>query len=236
MRRAPAASLLLVALLVAACGSSTPSGGTGSTPGTSAGVSNSASASAAPATGAPSGTKAPASSSPSDSAQTSADPTPTADSSSAIPSDSATPSPSASHAALACQPEGTSRTFWSAMAQQVSWDVYCAVLPKGWQVGDGGFRLAGGGWMTISYNGPSGASISLSEGSFCKDGSGCVPSGSDAGDASFGAMSGTLVKTDAGGYAIVVARGESPSWLLISSGLDQATTISFGAALARVSG
>ena len=48
-------------------------------------------------------------------------------------------------------------------------------------------------------------------------------------------MPGTLVTTDAGGFAIVVARGQQPSWLLVTGGLDQATTVAFGAALARVS-
>jgi hypothetical protein len=126
--------------------------------------------------------------------------------------------------------------FWPGIAKSVSWDVYCAVLPKGWVVSGGSYRLANGGKLLVSYKGPGGASLTLSEGSFCADGSGCVPSGSDAGDAAFGAMGGTLVATDAGGYAIVVARGDTPSWLLVTSGLDQATTVSLGAALARVSG
>ena len=116
----------------------------------------------------------------------------------------------------------------------MSWDVYCAVLPKGWTVSSGTYRLANGGKLIISYKGPAGATLTLSEGSFCTDGSGCVPSGSEAGDASFGSMGGTLVATDAGGFAIVASRGETPSWLMVTGGLDQATTTSLGAALALV--
>jgi hypothetical protein len=145
-------------------------------------------------------------------------------------------SPTPSVAASPCQPEGNNKLFWPGMAKAVSWDVYCAVLPKGWTVSGGTYRLANGGKLVISYKGPAGAGLTLSEGAFCSDGNGCVPSGSDAGDASFGSMSGTLVSTDAGGYAIVVARGDTPSWLLVASGLDRATTVSLGAALTRVAG
>ena len=112
--------------------------------------------------------------------------------------------------------------------------MYCAVLPKGWILTGGSYRLANGGKLLVSYRGPGGATLTLSEGSFCTDGSGCVPSGTDTGSAAFGALSGTLVTTDAGGYAIVAARGSTPSWLMVTTGLDQATTVTLGAALARV--
>ena len=73
------------------------------------------------------------------------------------------------------------------------------------------------------------------EGAFCTDSSGCVPPGSDAGDAALGALPGTIVDLNGGGYAIVSAAGQTLSWLMVTSGLDQATTASFGAALAHVS-
>lgn len=238
MRRAPAASLLLVVLLAAACGSSTPSSGTGSTAGASADVRNSAPASLAVPTDSPPASDAAVTPPPSDAPAQSPDATPTAEASGAAPADSAPPSasPSASAAASPCQPEGDNKSFWPGMAKSVSWDVYCAVLPKGWTVSGGSYRLANGGKLTISYKGPGGATLTLSEGAFCTDGTGCVPSGTDTGDATFGAMSGTLVTTDAGGFAIVAARGSNPSWLMVTSGVDQATTVAFGAALARVSG
>jgi hypothetical protein len=116
----------------------------------------------------------------------------------------------------------------------VSWDVYCAALPRGWSVSAGSYRLANGGKLVISYKGPGGATLTLSEGSFCTDASGCVPSGSETGGAAFGSMTGTLVTTDAGGFAIVAARGQTPSWLMVTGGLDQATTTALGAALALV--
>jgi hypothetical protein len=146
---------------------------------------------------------------------------------------SPTPSASPSGAASACQPAGSNPNFWPGIAQSVSWDVYCAVLPKGWTVDAGQYRLAKGGWLKISYKGPNGAAIFLCEGSFPTD-PGCSISGADSGDATFGSKPGTLVTTDAGGFAIAVDRGQQPSWLMIASGLDQATTTSLGAALALV--
>jgi hypothetical protein len=116
----------------------------------------------------------------------------------------------------------------------VSWDVYCAVLPKGWSVASGSYRLAGGGKLIISYKGPNGATLTLSEGSFCGDDGGCVPAGSESGNASFGSLDGTLVASDGGGYSIVVDRGRAPSWLMTTTGLDQATTVALGEALAHV--
>ena len=48
-------------------------------------------------------------------------------------------------------------------------------------------------------------------------------------------MTGTLVRLDDGGFAIVADRGLNPSWLLVSHGLDEATSRGFGAALVAVS-
>ena len=239
MRRAPAASLILVALLAAACGGGTPSSSTSASAGVTTAPSAAASQpgpsdaqpSGSPATPAPS--DSPASLEPTQSPVDAATPGPTA---TEAPTDSASPAATASPggAAAACQPAGSNPSFWPGIAQSVSWNVYCAVLPKGWTVAAGKYRLASGGWLTISYKGPSGATLTLSEGSFCSDSNGCVPSGSDSGEASFGAMRGTLVTTDAGGFAIVVARGQQPSWLMVTSGLDQSTTTALGAALALV--
>lgn len=223
-------------LVASACGASGPSSGvvatqTGTAPASGA-------PSTAPTSDGPSATTPASSATPdhtpaaTQDATATPDATPT-DGSSAAPSGSDAPSPSI---ALACNPRGNSATFWPQTASSVTWGVYCAVLPKGWFVKTGNSHYAGGGSLTITYAGPAGATVSLSEGSFCTDGSGCVPSGTAAGDAMFGDMSASLVATDAGGFAIVAAQGETPSWLMVTSGLDKPTTLSFGAALARVGG
>ena len=233
MTRATAALVLLVALVAAACGNASPSTGTATTPGAS--IAPPAASSDIPATSSaePSGSSA-SSGTPETSPVDTAPPGPTE---SGAPSDSSSlaPSPSAGGGtAAACTGSAANQGFYANLAASVSWAVYCAVLPKGWVVSSGSYRLANGGKLVIGYKGPGGATLSLSEGSFCTDGSGCVPSGGDTGTASFGSMPGTLVTTDAGGFAIVVARGQEPSWLMVTGGLDQATTVALSAALAKV--
>lgn len=157
---------------------------------------------------------------------------PTAGEASASPGDeSASPGPAA-----ACSGTDDNRTFFASVAADVGWTLYCPVLPSGWFVQTGEYHLASGGRMDISYRGPSGRRLELHEGAFCSDDDGCVPAGSDAGDASFGGMSGALVALDDGGWAIVVDRGASISWLAVVTGVDEAGARSIGEALVPVEG
>jgi hypothetical protein len=121
----------------------------------------------------------------------------------------------------ACTGTDKNREFYMSVATDVAWTLYCPVLPAGWFVETGEYRGASGGWMEISYKGPSGARLELHEGSFCSDADGCVPSGPDAGMAAFGDMDGTLVAVDDGGWAVVVDRGDPISWLLVVTGVDE---------------
>ncbi len=235
MRRTSFAALVLVALLVAACGSTLD--GTSVAPTDSSATSGGATAAATtpvgPASATPGKSQAPESAA----GETPAPTASTGPTGSEAPSGSGGPAASVvPGGAEACSGSDANRAFYANLARSVSWQVFCAVLPKGWFVSSGSYRLANGGKLLISYKGPGGATLSLSEGSFCTDGSGCVPAGSDAGAAAFGSLAGTLVTVDAGGFAIVAARGQTPSWLMVSQGLDQATTVSLGAALAEVAG
>ncbi len=158
---------------------------------------------------------------------------PTSPAGSSGPTASASVSPGA---ADACTGNVDNRRFYRSIAQSVTWSVVCPVLPKGWFVNTGTSRDAGGGKILITYTGPAGASLALSEGFFCTAADGCVPSGADAGSAPFGSMSGKIVALDDGGWAIVVNRGASPSWLLVGHGMDQAGLEAIAAALAQVAG
>lgn len=232
MMRAVAVPLLL-GLALAACGGATPPGATGSGGGTGAGPSASGASPSGHASGQPSASAVPGTTAPAGSPSTA--PTDSGTPASEPPAESALPEPSASTGAvLPCRPEGDNPSFWPSLVGSVTWRVYCAVLPDGWFVASGSFRLANGGKLLITYRGPGGASLALSEGSFCADGGDCVPSGHDAGAAVFGREPGTLVAVDAGGYAIVAARGQTPSWLMVTTGLDQATAVSLGAGLAAL--
>jgi hypothetical protein len=215
---------LALAILSAACG-----GPTQTAPGTSATPRPSGVATSAPSGVAPSDVP---SSEPTGSGSTSASPEP---SGSTTPSaGTGTPGPSA--AADACTGSQLNRNFFANAALALPWPVLCAVLPADWFVSAGKYNLAGGGTLTVSYKGPGGATIAMSEGAFCVDVGGCVPPGTDEGAAALGTRAGTFVALGDGGFAIVAGRGSPVSWLFVAQGLDQATVKALGAAVAEVAG
>jgi hypothetical protein len=138
--------------------------------------------------------------------------------------------------ASACSGTAENQDFYAAAAAAVEWTVYCPVLPKGWFVVTGRYRLAGGGRLEISYRGPSGASFTLREGAFCGDPDGCVPSGTELGAAAFGDLGGTLISADDGSWAIVVDPGANPSWLLVAEVASEAAIRDLGSSLVAVEG
>jgi hypothetical protein len=221
--------VLALATVIVACGGSLPAGSGQSGPGSSPTV---PSVTEAPPVTSPATTPGPstdaATGEPSEAPATES---PTVD----VTEAPATPGQSGSAgAAEACSGSDANRAFFAQAAGAVDWPVMCAVLPKGWFVSEGSYRKANGGKLLISYKGPGGATLSLSEGSFCTADDGCVPAGGDLGDAALGSLGGTLVGLDDGGFAIVVNRGASPSWLMVTQGLDQPTTLALGDALAEV--
>jgi hypothetical protein len=156
---------------------------------------------------------------------------------SASPGESAGPSPSAGGAgAGACSGSDENRSFFASMAAAVDWPVYCPVLPDGWFVESGQYRLADGGRLEIVYRGPQRARIQLDEGAFCTIQGGCVPPGQDVGTTAFDGQDGQLVALDDGSWAVALDREASLSWLLIATGLDEATARSIAAGLVVVGG
>jgi hypothetical protein len=133
------------------------------------------------------------------------------------------PSQPAAQAVRACTGTDENRAFFLNAAQNLDWPVYCPVLPARWFVTSGKYSGRGVGQLTIGYQGPAGATLTLQEGGFCETSDGCVPAGNDSGDAAFGDRQGTLVTLDDGGYAIVVGRADTPSWLAVATGMDEAT-------------
>ena len=138
--------------------------------------------------------------------------------------------------ASGCTGTDENRTFYSSVAAAVTWTVYCPVLPSGWFVEQGQYRLAGGGRLAMTYRGPGGVRFTLDEGVWCTDGSGCAPAGSDIGSTAFSDRAGTLIATGSGSFAIVVDAGATVSWSLVGEGLDESTVRTFGAALIVVGG
>jgi hypothetical protein len=152
----------------------------------------------------------------------------------AEPSDDPSASPSSDPGAgAACSGNDENREFFASIAEVVSWPVYCAVLPSGWFVDAGQYRLAGGGWLEIAYRGPGGARLESRQGTACAD-AGCLPSGEDLGGAAFGDLGGTLVQQDDGRLAVVVGPTDGATWVLVGSGLEQDAFVAIAADLQRV--
>lgn len=180
-----------------------------------------------------------------------ADPSPTADAGSTDvpgptedPGASPTPAPTSAPEptqrpnetagpAAACTGSAENRAFYASVAEDVAWDVYCPVLPAGWFVDAGEFKLSGGGRLDIDYKGPAGARLEIRQGAYCRGDDNCIPTGPDAGTASFGGRPARLV--DAGdGRWLVVAEGGDVNWEVRSSGLSREVAVTLAAAFARV--
>jgi hypothetical protein len=137
-------------------------------------------------------------------------------------------------AAAACSGSDENRGFFAAVAGSVDWAVYCPVLPSGWFVASGEYRLAGGGWLEIAFRGPGATRIDLREGAICGGDGDCVPTGTDLGQTAFGGMTGTLLDLGDGRFAVVVGPDGSLAWTLVGSGLAEADVRTIAADLALV--
>jgi hypothetical protein len=150
------------------------------------------------------------------------------------PSQSAGPSPQPG-SSDACSGTAENRDFYAALAASVAWDVYCPVLPEGWFVASGSYRLSSGGQLTITYRGPAGAEIDVREGGYCAGQSDCIPSGTDSGSASFGDLPARLLALGNGSWMVVVAPpGGDATWQATGTGMDGPALASYTAAFAHV--
>jgi hypothetical protein len=163
---------------------------------------------------------------------------------SAEPSSAPSPTPSATTAhgpdqtAAACFGSSDTRDFFVAIAEAVTWPVYCAVLPAGWAVdagvGKNTYALANGGRMVIGYHNDSGGHLELREGHWCTDSAdACSPHDADIGPAQLGDQTGELMSLNSG-YVLYLDPGRVASWTVTGTGLDQPTFTRLSAALALV--
>lgn len=168
----------------------------------------------------------------------SADPAMSEPPASDTPTDPPTDAPSPSGGpgtADACTGTPENRDFFAAVADAVAWPVYCPALTGRWFVDSGQYRLAGGGWLEISYRGPDGARITLREGAYC-GGDDCLSAGTDLGAADVGDLPGTLLDVGDGGYAVLADPDGPNAWELIASGLPEDAVRSIAADLTLVDG
>jgi len=226
-RAVPAPRLLAligVAALVAACGV-TPSPSPVTSPSPFPSAASSAPSTEAPSASASGGASSVPSVGPDESASPQVSETP-------LPTVSPSPGPGS---ADACSGTAENRDFYAALAASVAWDVYCAVLPPGWFVESGSYRLSNGGQLSITYRGPDGARLVVREGSYCAGLPDCIPSGTDAGSARFGERDARLLDLGNGSLLVVVASaGGDVDWQATGSGMDGSALAGYTAAFARV--
>ncbi len=209
---------LLVALALAGCG-------TTATPPTSPDPVDPAPSGAE--SGAPSTSSAPAASPTATPGGGDPQPTPSSGGSSPRPSDGAP----------ACSGSDANRTFFTQAAGAMSWAVYCAVLPDGWFLETGTYRLAEGGQLLVTYRGPADVHIAMAQGNVC-DGVGadvdvCAPRDAVIGPAVIGDRTGDLGRL-ANGLVLDVDRGANPSWRITGLGVTEADFLAICAAMLKV--
>lgn len=210
---------IVVALAMAACDAA--SSPTASTPAATTPIGSTPGATASSDAGSPSD------SGPSTSVAPSSEPT--------SPPASATPTgAAASGPASACTGSAENQDFYSRLAGAVSWTVYCPVLPAGWFLQAGSYRLADGGRVDVTYAGPGSSKLEVREGAFCvADPSTCSPGGHVVGSVAFGDRQGELATLDSG-YVVTVAAGENPSWQVVATGVTQDAVTALAAAMTAV--
>jgi hypothetical protein len=153
-----------------------------------------------------------------------------------LPTEPATPAPPtiAETGAATCTGSPDTKDFFVAIAEAVGWPVYCGVLPPGWSVEAGQYRLADGGRMVIAYRTRTGGHLELREGRWCTAGvSACSPHDAIIGSARFGDLYGQL-ETLGDDLVLYVNPGQAASWTATGSGLDEATFRSLCADLGLV--
>ena len=167
--------------------------------------------------------------------------TPSSEPSTETASPDITPSPTPGGpggTASACSGSSQTKDFFTAIAEAVQWPVYCAVLPAGWSVDRGSgntYALANGGRMVIGYHTNAGLHLELREGHWCTDSAtACSQHDQDLGPITLGDLNGELMTLGSGGYVVYIAPGESPSWTITGTGMDEAAFRNLVGALALV--
>ena len=128
------------------------------------------------------------------------------------------------------------KEFWRKAAVALPWmDVYCTVVPGGWNPVGGLFDNTGSGYAYLHWNGPHGSKLYIDEGTFCAADPvhPCSFAGTEVGTALFGDRVGTL-STISGGFMLIVSEGTVRRYQLTATGIDRDTFVLFASQLVKV--
>jgi hypothetical protein len=126
------------------------------------------------------------------------------------------------------------RNLWKEAANNLSFDVYCAVLPSSWWVQNTEWKGTPVTYVTISLKNAKGWTITVGEGNFCSGAPLCWTSTSDLGTALFGDRPGTLKLRAAGEYAVYVDAGTTHGYQIIGTGMSQSDFVAWAAGMVKV--
>lgn len=132
------------------------------------------------------------------------------------------PTGSSGAPSASCSGDEKNRGFFRQAAAAMTWPVYCAVLPDGWFLESGSYRLADGGRLEVTYRGPADVHVEIVEGNACggSDVNACAPRDAVIGPAAFADRTGELGRL-ANGLVLDVDRGATPSWRATGLGLTE---------------
>jgi hypothetical protein len=150
------------------------------------------------------------------------------------------PPPARAVPASTCTLRGAAnQTFWATVSQKMSWDVYCPVLPAGWQVSAKlGYKydlsVGPSGVLSMAYTGPNGETLRIDEGSFCTGQAAACSPGAVIETIVFGDLLGSLDSLPGGDQAVYVKPGAAKSYKLTGSGISQAALVQIARDVAKV--
>jgi hypothetical protein len=145
----------------------------------------------------------------------------------------------------ACSGNATNKAFFVDAVKDLSFDIYCAVLPSTWWVMGGNYTLPSGGKLTVYYTNAAGALIQIKEGAFCVGSSSvCGPMSSSLGTIAFGPLAGSfgsimmpMPNASVPTYpffVLYVHPGTTHAYQMIGTGMSQAQFKSWAAAIVKV--
>jgi hypothetical protein len=152
-------------------------------------------------------------------------------------SPSGSPSASATPIGAACTGSADNQAWFAGEAKHLTkFTMYCGHLPSGWHLSSANDNYNKGGWLVVTYSGPSGAKLTLQEGAYClTSASACAPSASDIGPSNFADLNGELYGLSGGsGYAVYVNPGTSQAYAATGTKVSQAALVSIANALVKV--
>jgi hypothetical protein len=150
------------------------------------------------------------------------------------PAPTPAPTPVATLDHTQCSRTAANDSWFQGVADHVSWDVYCALLPTGWSVVAGNADYNNGGTMSMSYKSGTTKTFSLAEGNLCPPPLGCPLAGTHIGPGSFASAPAELYQLPDGSYLMWAHVSSTLEYWAQSTGISEATFKSFCADLELV--